>query len=414
MDPLLGWKPLLEGPDAEVALRALEEITGLLLDPGGNTGASLAEGDGGVALFFAYRWLSDPLPRYEARAMDCLSRAVKGLDGLTKWEGLFQGPLGVAWCVEHLGGWFLDAGGGDPNGEMDAWLAERLRHPGPAPGFDLISGLAGLGLYALSRMRGSRGEDLLRAVVARLGAGRTETPHGRAWFTPPEHLHEHQREEAPQGYFNLGMSHGAAGAVAFLARVVEARPEWGELRSLLEESVAWLLAQRGEEGGASWFPPWVGPGTSRRPSRLAWCYGDLGIATAILAAGKAAGNEAWTEAGTAIACHAAERGEEGSWVRDPALCHGAGGVSLAFSRFHQLTGMDCFRSAARRWILWALDRYRPGEDVAGFPLWIPRSSTTQPRLPYLGLLEGAAGLGLVLLSATRPVEPRWDRMLLLS
>jgi len=31
-----------------------------------------------------------------------------------------------------------------------------------------------------------------------------------------------------------------------------------------------------------------------------------------------------------------------------------------------------------------------------------------------GILEGAAGIALALLAATTPIEPEWDRMLLLS
>jgi hypothetical protein len=31
-----------------------------------------------------------------------------------------------------------------------------------------------------------------------------------------------------------------------------------------------------------------------------------------------------------------------------------------------------------------------------------------------GLLNGLAGIGLALLAATTPIEPRWDRLLLLS
>jgi lantibiotic modifying enzyme len=297
---------------------------------------------------------------------------------------------------------------------MDGWLDENLEDPDQNRAFDLIEGLTGAGLYALARASRPQGADLIARVLSRLESARVPTPQGKAWFTPPEQLHEHQREEAPQGYFNLGLSHGAAGVVAFLARALEAPQCSGQARGLLDEAVPWLLAQRGTGGNVSCFPSWAGPGLALRPSRLAWCYGDLGIATALLAAGRATGNQGWVAEALAIARHSAGRPEEGSGVRDVALCHGAAGVSLAFSRFFQVTGEPCFREAARLWLLWALAKYRPGEEVAGFPLWVPRRSQDHPRLPQLGLLEGVAGLGLVLLSALHSVEPGWDRMLLLS
>jgi hypothetical protein len=46
---------------------------------------------------------------------------------------------------------------------------------------------------------------------------------------------------------------------------------------MLDGAVAWLLAQRLPGAGAA-FPSYVGAGIDPRPTRLAWCYGDLGLA----------------------------------------------------------------------------------------------------------------------------------------
>jgi hypothetical protein len=57
---------------------------------------------------------------------------------------------------------------------------------------------------------------------------------------------------------------------------------------------------------------------------------------------------------------------------------------------------------------------RPRYDVAGFPARLYKPSTGLYWSPEAGVLEGAAGVGLALLSAATSVEPAWDRIMLIS
>ena len=47
-------------------------------------------------------------------------------------------------------------------------------------------------------------------------------------------------------------------------------------------AVAWLLAQRRSLGSGAGFPIYLGEGIEPSPGRLSWCYGDPGIAAALL------------------------------------------------------------------------------------------------------------------------------------
>jgi hypothetical protein len=62
----------------------------------------------------------------------------------------------------------------------------------------------------------------------------------------------------------------------------------------------------------------------------------------------------------------------------------------------------------------ALDLQEPGRGVAGFITWGPDASGQMDWRDDPTLLTGAAGVGLALLAATTPLEPAWDRWLLLS
>jgi hypothetical protein len=101
-------------------------------------------------------------------------------------------------------------------------------------------------------------------------------------------------------------------------------------------------------------------------------------------------------------------------VRDAGLCHGSAGVAHIFHRLLHATGEDLFENASRRWYRLTLNRRRPARPVAGFPAWSTDDAGRIAWRPDPGVLEGAAGVALTLLSATTPLEPAWDRALLLS
>jgi lantibiotic biosynthesis protein len=48
------------------------------------------------------------------------------------------------------------------------------------------------------------------------------------------------------------------------------------------------------------------------------------------------------------------------------------------------------------------------------PFFVSDPRPTGERVAEPGLLTGTAGVGLALLAAISPVEPRWDRAMLLS
>ena len=117
---------------------------------------------------------------------------------------------------------------------------------------------------------------------------------------------------------------------------------------------------------------------------MAWCYGDPGAAGALFAAEP--------EIATAITERAAVRPVLDSGVVDGSICHGAAGLAHIFNRFHQASGSGLLRQAALDWLEQLVEMPRPDS----------------------GFLTGAAGVGLVLLAAATPIEPRWDRVLVLS
>ena len=72
------------------------------------------------------------------------------------------------------------------------------------------------------------------------------------------------------------------------------------------------------------------------------------------------------------------------------------------------------RDAGRAWFARALGARRPGIGVGGYVAWSFDRAGNGGWVAEPGFLTGAAGVGLALLAAATPLEPRWDRLLLAS
>jgi len=85
-----------------------------------------------------------------------------------------------------------------------------------------------------------------------------------------------------------------------------------------------------------------------------------------------------------------------------------------YNRMYQATGEPKLGRAAVYWLVRTLDFYRLARGDGGS--WVQGSRDPAEEGPWngIGLLEGAAGVALVLLAATTSVEPLWDRMFLVS
>jgi hypothetical protein len=233
------------------------------------------------------------------------------------------------------------------------------------------------------------GQQLLAIAVARLAE--LADADGR-WRTVAAWVPASRAAAHPEGYVDLGVAHGVAGALAVLGACDGVQALTAAHRALVERAVDWLLARQLPDGALR-FPQWISPTEAPARARLGWCYGDLGIACALDGVAASLGRADWRAAARDLARRAAAVASDESGVVDAGLCHGAAGVAHLFARLHQRHGDELFAGAARAWYARAL-----AMPASGAP----------------GFLGGAAGVGLALLSAATDVAPDWDVALALS
>jgi lantibiotic modifying enzyme len=420
------WQPLLDGTWRERALEAVRAVADSLragwpasAARGSAVDASLAGGAAGLAVLFAYLGEAQRESADQTAAQQWLARAVQAVSEVEAPASLYSGLTGVAWVAAHLREQFPDLDIEPIGDEIDEVLLEHLeRSPWPDT-YDLIDGLVGFGVYALERL--AVGADAARlaavacleSVIDHLAETAERRPEGIAWVSCSEWLPPDLREKHPARCYNLGLAHGIPGVIALLGRACAAGVAVEKAWPLLEGAARWLMVRRAMVG-TDGFPYCIEPGLPSVPARLAWCYGDPGMAAALLLAARCTGEPAWERAALAVARRAARRPPDEAEVVDAGLCHGAAGLGHLFNRLFQATGEPRLRDAARFWLQRTLELRQPDRGLAGFATWNPGPEESLGWTADPGFLTGAAGIALALLAAVTPIEPAWDRVLLVS
>lgn len=418
------WKPLVHGHSATRIGALLATIARDLAPLDRNPAGRIVPGSriiaAEIALFFSYFDAFAPDQGHDAAALWWLGEAMSR-ETREGSVALHEGLTFVAWVAAHLEGRLFDAAGDDPNADFDPLILELLEHERWAGEYELFRGLTGLGVYFLERWprpSAARGLGLIIDHLAKLAEempGKLGSPVGYAWFTAPERLPQWQRELTPRGHYNLGTAHGLPGVLVVLAAAIALDVRTELASELLTGAATWMLEQKLPPGEKSVFPTWVPKDGEPPASRFGWCYGDAGIASTLLCAARATGQQEWSREALELGRSVAARSPDPELIDEPGLCHGAAGLATLLARLHFFSageqGTEELARGARVWANAALDLCDPEVDGAG-GFWSLRSGDG-PRVDPT-FLRGAVGVGLALLSLVSDVHPQWHRLLTLS
>jgi lantibiotic modifying enzyme len=393
--PVSGWT-LMERCEPRIAA-ILDAITSDLrsIDPA-SVSADLAGGAAGVALYFSYLARVNGDERSAADGRRWLAAAIRALPRLAPGPSLIDGVTGVAWAVNHVGDEQMASIVG---GAVDCALLDVLALTPPERAHDLASGLAGFAVYSLAAPSTPLAGEVRSAILDRVEELAVEEDAGLTW-PAPSLAPSGPRATCSADCSRLGVARGAPSIVGVLARYVAAGVEVERALPLLEGAMEWLIDATPLARGTA--PEWRGPEDSA--ARRGVGHGDPGAVAAMLSAARATGNDAWEREATERARGLVRSPDTRRGVRDGGLCHGASGLGHLLHRLGRATGDDALLSAARLWIERVVAMARPGTGLGGFAALAGD----------IGFLNGAAGIGLALLSATSNVAPDWDQVLLID
>jgi lantibiotic modifying enzyme len=318
-------------------------------------------------------------------------------------SGLFDGSAGFGFVTATL------ASGGNYT-RLAAQVAERLVPAIAASAgtgsFDLLSGLAGHGIYLLSLA----GDDHQQARLAvRVACDRllrlsdiTGAP-GIAVAVPADAGFPQRVTRS----VSCGMAHGAAGLISLRARLAMVTGETGATLDSLRAATSWLMAQRiGTE------PLWPRAVLFDRHDRVCgqapasspswWCTGGAGIARALWLSGTATGA---TEPGAAAMDVMSQlAADPSSWPTTSGLCHGVAGLLVIAQEFARDTGrpeMTDLASALTKTLVTRFDE----ASLLGYQ----NVESSGRIIDDPGVMLGTTGIALGIAAAISPSRSGWTR-----
>jgi lantibiotic modifying enzyme len=385
---------------------------------------SLASGSSGLLLLFAELDRLFPEQQWDQASHQCVLRIKASLESSSHASlSLFGGLAGVAYSIQQ-------ASRGRTRYQkmihyIDSVIIERIENDYLLPMreklqasqscspslYELIQGLSGIGVYCLHNNNLPSFQQITKKIIHQLLAliqpieiNGKKVP---GWYVSAENQFlESEKYKYPQGNFNLGLSHGIPGVLAFLsvARL------YGVCVNGQNEAIHYLAdwiyqKKKGQEGAFYWdsrvtFEEEVNGIQEQQHAHpmYAWCYGTPGVARSLYLAGKALKDESMQH--QALSCYRSifNQSRETWHLPSPTFCHGLAGL-LTITNLMAQDSQDAYlKEQVTTLETMLLEHYR--EDIPfGFRDYEPsKNSHEYVHIDKPGLLEGTTGILLALLS----------------
>lgn len=315
-----------------------------------------------------------------------------------------SGISGFGWALEHLSQEkFLNTDTDEMLLEVDDYIYNIMISEMKAGNYDFLHGGLGYGFYFLKRYKNTK------SIVSR-------EKHEKKLFEFIRLLDELSEvvdcdkirwgskvnfEKDQKKVYNLSLSHGMSAIIGILTKLYEIDVFRESVERMLKRVIKYIRSFISiEEHSDSLFPNWIEIDEEYSyQSRLAWCYGDLGIGIRLFYASKILFDKDLESESMFVLKHSAKRRDpKNTFVVDAGLCHGSFGNALIFQRMYKETNEIIFKSASDFWINDGVKRLIKDRKIV--------KSTS--------LLGGMAGIGLTILNHLNEDCANWDECLLIS
>lgn len=278
--------------------------------------------------------------------------------------------------------------------DFDAYLSRAMAAFIAQGNFDLLHGATGIALYFAKRsdMARESAREALATYVNSLEKALVKTTDNDgaeyAWCRMKKDFSQEER--------NISMSHGLSGIANILAQIyarhILPATEDKKAKEMIEALTRTILAQRIDfTKYRSAFPSYYKAADEQsRFSRLAWCYGDIGILATLAIVAETTDNPSLAaRIEPLVLAETTRRRTEHTYVRDACVCHGAAGIYAYFQHASRMSpGCAPLHAAAKYW----------KEYISALPTdrlcYDPISKTYNKQY---SILNGYAGIALALL-----------------
>ncbi len=402
----------------QVLLKKLEQISLVLQENyQSKDEIGVLAGTSGIAVFqFYYSKLIQEETNADIGA-EILSFVIEKINNGYSFHTFCSGIAGAAWAIALLQEEeFIDVDCDELLSGFDDFLIKTIKDIETDQNFfDFLHGILGIGFYFLKRYQNTKSKtlkDQYRATLLNIVALLQKTSQNDGNQTKWESYLI--RDEGVKGY-NLSLAHGITSIINFLSRLAAYEDFKSDVEDLLQQSIKYVLSFKIKDTQCTWsFPSWITNTNEKSDSsRLAWCYGDLGIGITLWRAGKILDNATYKTEAIQVLTHAAKRRDpEEAGVKDAGLCHGAYGIMHIYNYMYKETGEPMFKETMDFWLDQALKMAVHDDTYAGYMQW--QGGENAGWRSEISLLEGVAGIGLSIISYLASFDTKWDECLLMN
>lgn len=383
-------------------LHKLEQIEAKLYDRAFEMNAPTLEEDLGVIILEAVFYNYSNEDKYKKKAITLLENAINVFPTKKLETGFFEGFEGIFWVVDYLiknrlieDESILD--------DLKPYLFISLQNDIDVNNFDTLHGSINKLQYLINSASFSQKvkDEYINKFVDSLFNTRVENENGIYWYDSFEN---------EKGLVNLGLAHGLGSLLVFLTMLKNEHYQNPNINVLINGIFKSLMSFKNETSSDSFFPDYYSEldQTKSVNSRLAWCYGDLGIAYALLYSSESMQNNSMKSEALSVIHKICRRVitnskidhfEEYSFL-DTGFCHGISGIVYILSIMNDNLQEPLLNQRINYWkneLLINLDKQLNISDDIYYP-WYRQDSSRSYMLDECSMLTGLTGTGLVLLS----------------
>ncbi|MCP4181204.1 MAG: lanthionine synthetase C family protein [bacterium] len=376
----------------------------------------LMTGLSGIALFYFYHWKYSSKETSYDTGMSLLYSCMEQINNGFPYSSYSTGIAGYGWVLDHLvSEKIIDSDNDSILFQTDEFLYAEMLKALKVGNYDFLHGALGYGYYFLKRLKTTQTDsskikykNYLSGLIESLDklSHKSQNSSQYSWLSIAN-------LKTQKKVYNLSLSHGMASIINFLSRLILIKEFSSKVEPLLNGAINYLLNSKNQEKLLSVFPSFIEPEKPKKrdSSRLAWCYGDLGIGSSLLKASKSTNNESLKIKAIDILKHSTKRrGLKENQVFDAGVCHGAFGIANVYNQVYKETKIKDFNDACDFWIKKGLNMDFHENGLAGYKKL--NGSMTEWK-NETSLLEGIAGIGLVLMNYLDK-DIKWNECILLS
>ncbi|MEA5402901.1 lanthionine synthetase C family protein [Arcicella sp. DC2W] len=323
-----------------------------------------------------------------------------------------NGVAGFTFFLEYIEqkGW-MEIDTNEILGEIDEYLYLQMMRMIKAGNYDFLHGAIGIGYYFIYRSRKTKiARQYLEDFVIELD-NQAVINNDLSMKWP---FYDFTNNISQKDEFNMGLAHGIPSILSFLLKAYKEEIMPVKTRKMALATTQYILKNQLDPSiYYSQFPDFTyGNEKSKKskPSRLAWCYGDLGICCSLWQSALVFDDNILKNITINIMVRASQRRSfEETRINDAGLCHGSAMAAHIFQRFYDWTNELTFKETADYWYDVTLKMAIFTDGYAGYKNFSPKEYGGEQ--PSYNFLQGISGIGLVLLYRISGLDPSWEELL---